>query len=152
MRAFALLACTSTIAMIALAAMPADAQSTPIRAAGAPAAIGPYSQAVSMGPFVFLSGQLGLDPVTGQLVTGGVESETRRAMENLGEVLKSAGLSFADVVKTTIYVTDIAQFAAVNTIYGQSFQGGTPPARSTVAVAALPRSAHIEIDAIAMRR
>jgi 2-iminobutanoate/2-iminopropanoate deaminase len=131
MRAFAFLAITSTITltMTALATMLAEAQSTPIRAAGAPAAIGPYSQAVSIGPFVFLSGQLGLDPATGQLVTGGVESETRRAMENLRQVLKAADLSFVDVVKTTIYVTDMAQFSSVNTIYGQSFQTGTPPAR-----------------------
>ena len=134
--------------------VPARAQRVgpvPIKAADAPAAVGPYSQAVSMGPFVFLSGQLGLDPANGQLVAGGVENETRRAMVNLGAVLKSAGLSFNDVVKSTVYVTDIAEFSKVNAAYGEFFTSGTMPARATVGVASLPRGAHVEIEAVAMR-
>ncbi|GAC1584123.1 MAG: hypothetical protein NVS3B28_04800 [Candidatus Velthaea sp.] len=85
------------------------------------------------------------------MVPGGIEAETRRAMANLAEILRAANLTFADVVKTTIYVTDLSQFVAVNAAYGESFTSGTPPARSTVGVAALPRGARIEIDAIAMR-
>jgi 2-iminobutanoate/2-iminopropanoate deaminase len=117
---------------------------------GAPAAIGPYSQAVEIGGAVYLSGQIGLDPATGQLVSGGVESEARRVMENLGAVLKAAGLGFGDVVKTTIFLADLADFTRVNEIYGSYF-GEPKPARSTVQAAALPRGARVEIDAIAVR-
>ncbi len=114
----------------------------------APAAIGPYSQAVEAGCFVFLSGQIPLDPATGELVSGSIQYETRRVMENLKAVLAAAGLSFADVVKTTIYVTDIGAFAAVNEVYGSYFKE-EPPARATVQVAALPKGARVEIDAVA---
>jgi 2-iminobutanoate/2-iminopropanoate deaminase len=116
----------------------------------APAAIGPYSQAVEAGGFVFLSGQIPLDPVTGELVSGSIQEETRRVMENLKAVLAAAGLSFADVVKTTIYVTDIGDFAAVNEVYGSYFKE-EPPARATVQVAALPKGARVEMDAVALR-
>ena len=101
---------------------------------------------------VYLSGQIGLDPASGQLVEGGTEAQARRVMENLGAVLKEAGLGFGDVVKTTIYMTDLAEFAKVNDIYATYFPaGGVPPARSTVQVAALPRGARIEIDFVAAR-
>jgi 2-iminobutanoate/2-iminopropanoate deaminase len=123
-----------------------------IHATAAPAAIGPYSQAVAAGPYVFTSGQIGLDPHTGQLVDGTVDDQTRQVMTNLGAVITAAGLSFADVVKTTIFLIDMNDFAAVNEIYGESFEGAPPPARSTVAVAALPRGARVEIEAIALRR
>lgn len=114
--------------------------------------IGPYSPGVSTGGAVYLSGQIGLDPVSGQLVEGGTEAQAKRVMENLGAVLKEAGLGFGDVVKTTIYMTDLAEFAKVNDIYGGYFPaGGVPPARSTVQVAALPRGARIEIDFVAAR-
>jgi 2-iminobutanoate/2-iminopropanoate deaminase len=117
----------------------------------APAAIGPYSQAIVDGEWVFCSGQIGLDSASGRLVEGGIEHETRRVMENLREVLGAAGLHFADVVKTTIYVVDLGDFDIVNRIYGEHLN--TPyPARATVQVAALPRGARVEIDAIARKR
>jgi 2-iminobutanoate/2-iminopropanoate deaminase len=122
----------------------------------APKAIGPYSQAIlaqAPGPggprLLFLSGQIPLDPRTGELVTGTIEEETRRVMENLKAVLLAGGASFHAVVKTTIYLTDLGDFAKVNEVYG-SFLGAPPPARATVQVAALPRGARVEIDAVAV--
>jgi 2-iminobutanoate/2-iminopropanoate deaminase len=115
----------------------------------APKAIGPYSQAVAVRGAVFLSGQIGLDPASGQLVQGGVEAEARRVMENLKAVLAAAGLGLSDVVKTTIFLADLNDFTTVNEIYGGYF-GDPKPARSTVQVAALPRGARVEIDAIAL--
>ena len=114
----------------------------------APAAIGPYSQAVVAGGLLFCSGQIPLDPVSGELVSGTVEQETERVMENLRGVLEAAGTDFDHLVKTTIYLTDMADFAAVNQIYGQYFSA-IKPARATVAVAALPRGARVEIEAVA---
>ena len=119
-----------------------------IKTERAPAAIGPYSQAVRSGELVFLSGQIPLDPATGELVSGGIEAETRRVLDNLRAVLAAAGCSFQDVVKTTIYLTDLADFAAVNAVYGSYFSGD-PPARATLQVTALPKGARVEIDAIA---
>ncbi len=115
----------------------------------APAAIGPYSQAVRAGAFVFLSGQIPLDPATGKMVEGGIVQETERVLDNLGAVLAAAGLSFDHVVKTTIYLVDLADFQAVNEIYGGRFRR-VPPARATVQVAGLPRGARVEIDAVAV--
>jgi 2-iminobutanoate/2-iminopropanoate deaminase len=115
----------------------------------APAAIGPYSQAVRAGGFVFLSGQIPLDPGTGQMVEGGIEVQIERVMENLGAVLKAAGLTFDHVVRSTIYLADLGDFQKVNDAYGKRFTR-TPPARSTVQVAALPRGARVEVDAIAI--
>lgn len=123
-----------------------------ISSGAAPAAIGPYSQAIAAGPFVFTSGQVGFDPATGQLVDGGVEAQARQVMANVGALLAAANLTFADVVKTTVFLVDMNDFAAVNAIYGEAFAGGAPPARSTVAVAALPRGASVEIETIALRR
>lgn len=117
--------------------------------AGAPAAIGPYSQAIEIDGFVFCSGQLGLDPATGQLLEG-VEAQTERALLNLEAVLAAAGLTTADVAKTTIFLADLANFSQVNAIYGRHMVEPTP-ARSTVQVAALPRDALVEIEAIARR-
>ncbi|RME81244.1 MAG: RidA family protein [Caldilineae bacterium] len=114
----------------------------------APAAVGPYSQAVKAGSLVFTAGQIGLDPVTGQLRTG-LEAQTRQVLANLQAVLQAAGTDFSNVVKTTIYLTDMSHFSVVNGIYGQVV-GDAPPARSTVAVAALPLDALIEIDVIAL--
>jgi 2-iminobutanoate/2-iminopropanoate deaminase len=116
--------------------------------AHAPAPIGPYSQAVQCGAELYCSGQIGLDPQTGQLVDGGVAAEAERVMENIGAVLCAAGYHPADVVKTTIFLIDMDDFGAVNTIY-ERFFGSAKPARSTVAVAALPRGARVEIDCIA---
>jgi 2-iminobutanoate/2-iminopropanoate deaminase len=114
----------------------------------APKAIGPYSHAVRLGDLVFSSGMIGIDPKSSELVRGGVRVETRQVMENLAAVLRTAGASFAEVVRVTIYLTDIGDFAEVNEVYGSYFTT-EPPARSTVQVAALPRGAAVEIDAIA---
>jgi 2-iminobutanoate/2-iminopropanoate deaminase len=114
----------------------------------APAAIGPYSQAVQASGFIFLSGQIALDPGTGQLVHGDIQGETERVLENIEAVLKASGCTFAHVVKTTIYLADMNDFQAVNEIYARRFPQN-PPARSTVQAAALPRGARVEIDAIA---
>lgn len=115
----------------------------------APAAIGPYSQAVQAGGLVFCSGQIPLDPVSGELIAGDIRLETRRVMENLRGVLEAAGCGFAQVVRTTIYLVDMADFPAVNEVYGGYF-ADKKPARATVAVAALPRGARVEIDALAV--
>lgn len=114
----------------------------------APAAIGPYSQAIRADGFLFCSGQLGLVPATGDLVAGDVGAQAEQAMRNLGAVLEAAGLTFGDVVKTTIFLADIADFPTVNAVYGGFFTDA-PPARSTVAVAALPKGGRVEIEAIA---
>jgi 2-iminobutanoate/2-iminopropanoate deaminase len=121
-----------------------------VSTSGAPAAIGPYSQGIASGDFVFCSGQLGLDPATGELVDG-VEAQAERALRNLAAVLDAGGCSWGDVVKTTIYLADIADFGAVNAIYAR-FMPDPPPARSTFAVGALPKGGRIEIEAIARRR
>ncbi len=118
-------------------------------ASGAPNPIGPYNQAIRSGEFVFCSGQVGLDPAAGSLVEGGVVAQTHQVLRNLGAVLAASGLSLHDVVKTTIYLVDLADFSAVNEAYGQHF-GDLPPARATIGVAALPLGARVEIDAIAI--
>lgn len=116
----------------------------------APRALGPYSQGVAAGELVFCAGQVGLDPATGKLVPGGIAAETARVLENLGAVLAAAGLSLADVVKTTVFLADLVEFGAMNEVYGRHF---TPPypARATVQVAALPAGARVEIEAVAVR-
>jgi 2-iminobutanoate/2-iminopropanoate deaminase len=121
-----------------------------VATSAAPAAIGPYSQAVGWDRLLFLSGQIPLDPATGQLVDGDVAAQTRRVMENLRAVLAAAGLDLGHVVRTTIFLADLDDFATVNAVYGEYF-ATDPPARSTVQVARLPRDARIEIDAIAVR-
>jgi len=123
----------------------------PVSTSEAPRAIGPYSQAIvaSGSRLLFLSGQIPLDPATGEMVAGGIEEQTRRVMENLRAVLSAGGAGFDRVVRTTIFLLDLADFAKVNEVYGGYF-GGSPPARATVQVAALPRGARVEIDAIAV--
>jgi 2-iminobutanoate/2-iminopropanoate deaminase len=121
-----------------------------VSTASAPAAVGPYSQAIATDDLVFCSGQVGLDPATGTLVEGGLEAQAERAIANLAAVLDAAGCTFADVVKTTCFLVDIDDFAAFNAIYGR-FMPDPPPARSTFAVAALPKGASVEIEAIAVR-
>ncbi|MEI7742473.1 MAG: RidA family protein [Chloroflexota bacterium] len=123
---------------------------TAVATTDAPAAIGPYSQAVAMDCLLFCSGQLGLDPASGAIVEGGVEAQAERSLTNLSAVLAAAGSSFADVVKTTIFLVDMGDFAAVNAVYAR-FMPEPPPARSTVAVAALPKGGLVEIEAIAVR-
>jgi 2-iminobutanoate/2-iminopropanoate deaminase len=119
-----------------------------VSTAGAPAAIGPYSQGIVVDGLLFSAGQAALDPATGTLVEGGIAPETERVMANLTAVLDAAGCSWADVVKTTIFLVDMAEFATVNAIYGR-FVGDPPPARSTVGVAALPKGARVEVELVA---
>jgi 2-iminobutanoate/2-iminopropanoate deaminase len=122
----------------------------PVSTPGAPAAIGPYSQGIVAGSLVFCSGQVGLDPATGAIVEGGIEAQAERALRNLAAVLDAAGCTYGDVVKTTVFLADIADFTTVNGIYGR-FMPDPPPARSTFAVGALPKGALVEIEAIAIR-
>ncbi len=116
----------------------------------APSAIGPYSQAIALGDLIFCSGQIGIDPASGKMVEGGIETETRRVLENLREVLIAGGFTLAQVVKTTVFLVSLADFETVNRIYGEHF-AAPYPARSTVQVSALPRAARVEIEAIARR-
>lgn len=120
-----------------------------ISTTAAPAAVGPYSQAVQVGHFLFTAGQIPLVPELGKLVDGGIEAQTHQVMQNLSNVLAAAGLTFANVVKTTIFVTNLADFDAINKVYGSFFEQN-PPARSTVQVAALPKGANVEIEMIAV--
>lgn len=121
---------------------------TVVLASRAPAPVGPYSQAVRSGDLLFCAGQIPLDPESGEIVAGGIEEQTRRVLDNLGAVLAEAGCGFEHVVKTTIFLADLGDFAAMNGVYAGYFRS-EPPARSTVQVAALPRNARVEIDAIA---
>jgi 2-iminobutanoate/2-iminopropanoate deaminase len=122
-----------------------------ILSSNAPAAIGPYSQAIRVGSFVITSGQVALDPATGQLVQGGIEAQTHRVLQNLRAVLAAAELELSSVVKTTVFLKDMNHFAAMNAVYGEYFQqeGVPAPARSTVEVARLPKDALVEIEVIA---
>lgn len=130
---------------------PEAPQPVAVRSAAAPDPIGPYSQAIESGEWLFCSGQVGLDPQSGELVGGGVADEARRALLNLEAVLAQAGLRFEHVVKTTLYLVHLADFATVNAVYAE-FVRPPFPARATVGVAALPRGARVEIEAIARRR
>jgi len=120
-----------------------------VTAAGAPAAIGPYSPAVKVGNMVFLSGSIPLDPLSGQLVAGGIVEQTTRVMENIKSLLDAAGADFRHVVRTTVYMIDLAEFAAMNGVYATYFAAPFP-ARSTVQVVRLPRDVRVEIDVIAV--
>ncbi|HSM24560.1 MAG TPA: RidA family protein [Anaerolineaceae bacterium] len=121
-----------------------------IKADKAPKAIGPYSAAIDTDIFIFTSGQLGIDPQTGELVEGGIKSETYQALKNLNEVLVAAGSNLDHVVKTTVFLRDIQDFQTMNSIYGEYFKDN-PPARSAFQVAALPKNASVEIEAIAIK-
>jgi 2-iminobutanoate/2-iminopropanoate deaminase len=125
--------------------MPTGFVSTP----DAPRAIGPYSQATRANGFLFTAGQVGFDPATGELVDGGIGEQTERVLANLDAILHAAGLELSSVVKTTVFLVDMADFARMNEVYAQAF-GDHRPARSTVAVAALPRGARVEIEAVAV--
>jgi 2-iminobutanoate/2-iminopropanoate deaminase len=127
------------------------AKAEEIRSAAAPAPVGPYAQAVAVGEWVFASGQIPLQPDTGELVAGEIEAQTERVLDNLAAVLEAAGSSLARVVRTTVYLADLSLFARMNAVYARRFTGSPLPARSTVQAAALPRGAAVEIDAIALR-
>jgi 2-iminobutanoate/2-iminopropanoate deaminase len=120
----------------------------PIFSSEAPAAIGPYSQAMRSGRFLFCSGQIPLDPQSGELVSGDIAAQTRRVLDNIGAILRMEGLTFDNVIKTTIFLTNLGDFQMVNEIYGSYFKHD-PPARSTVQISALPRGANVEIEVIA---
>lgn len=122
--------------------------SKPILTSDAPAPIGPYSQAIKCGKELFCSGQIAIDPTNGNVIEGDVAAQTHQVLKNLGAVLKAAGYDYKDVVKTTIFLVDMSDFAAVNEVYGSYF-GDAKPARSTVAVSGLPKGVRVEIDAIA---
>src|SRR5437868_14878982 len=120
-----------------------------ISTSDAPAAVGPYSQAVRVGDTVYCAGQIPLDPKSGEIVTGGIDVQTRRVLDNVTAVLKAEGLTFSNIVKTTIFLMDLGDFQKVNEVYGSYFKQA-PPARSTVGVAGLPKGARIEIEVIAV--
>lgn len=122
-----------------------------ISSEGAPKAIGPYSQAIVAGDLIFCAGQIALDPKSGEVVSGDIREQTRRALDNLAAVLEAAGSGLDRVTKTTVFLTDLAEFAAMNEVYAERF-GSHRPARSTVPVGALPRGSRIEIECIAVRR
>ena len=119
-----------------------------VATSGAPRAIGPYSQALRAGGFRFTAGQVGFDPTTGELVDGGIAEQTRQVLQNIRAILEAGGSGLAQVVKTTVFLVDMADFGAMNEVYAEAF-GAHRPARSTVAVAALPRGARVEIEAVA---
>lgn len=122
-----------------------------VETSAAPQAIGPYSQAIKANGFLFISGQIPINPETGQMTAVDAVAQTKQVMENLSAILKAEGLGFGELVKTTIYLTDLTDFARVNEIYGEYFESA-PPARATVQVAALPKGAKVEIEAIAALR
>jgi len=133
-----------------LAAAPPAAEKKAVMGAAKP--VGPYSPGVDIGSLVFVAGQIGLDPATGKMVEGGIDAQTTQVMKNAEAVLKNAGLGFKDVVRTTVFLTNISDFQAMNKIYAGYFpEGSIPPARSTVAVSALAAAALVEIDFIAAR-
>jgi 2-iminobutanoate/2-iminopropanoate deaminase len=123
---------------------------TVISTTEAPTAVGPYSQAIAAGPFVFCSGQIPLEPETGKLITGDISNQTKRVLQNIAAVLHARGLGMEHVVKTTVFLTDLANFGEMNEVYAGYFPDD-PPARSTIQVAALPKGANVEIEAIALK-
>ena len=123
---------------------------TVISTTEAPSAVGPYSQGIAAGPFVFCSGQIPLEPETGALVQGDISTQVKRVLQNIAAVLRAHGLGMEHVVKTTVFLTNMADFAEMNTVYAEYFLSN-PPARSTIQVAALPKGANVEIEAIALK-
>jgi len=125
---------------------------TEIRTDAAPAPVGPYSQAIQLGDLIFVSGQIPLDPRTGEIVSGEIEEQTRQVLRNLKAVLEAADSDLSRVVKATVYLTDMSLFPRINAVYAEAFDADPAPARATVEVSALPLGAHVEIDAIAFTR
>ena len=149
---FALAGTLLAVGMILLSCVPPSQQPIveAIKMEGAPAAIGPYSQAIRIGGILFCSGQIALDPNTGEIVKGGIEAETRQVMENLGAVLEAAGMDYSNVVKATVYVSDLNDYAAMNQVYATYFKD-TPPAREAVEVSKIAKDAKLEISFIAVK-
>jgi 2-iminobutanoate/2-iminopropanoate deaminase len=125
-------------------------EKTQISTSNAPGAIGPYSQAIRCGQFIYTSGQVALDPVSGELIGTDVQTQTHRVLQNLQAVLNSAGTSLSKVIKTTVFLVHMSDFQAMNAVYASYFSDGIPPARSTVAVAELPRKSLVEIECVAL--
>ncbi len=125
---------------------------TEIRTDAAPAPVGPYCQAIRLGDLIFVSGQIPLDPKTGEIVSGEIEEQTRQVLRNLKAVLEASDSDLSRVVKATVYLTDMSLFPRINTVYAEAFDADPAPARATVEVSALPLGAHVEIDAIAFKR
>ena len=123
-------------------------QKKPVKTTEAPEAIGPYSQAIRIGDFLYTSGQISLDPKTMEMITGNIELETKKVLQNIEAILSAEGLNFGHVIKTTVYLTDLSEFTRMNQVY-EKFFSNTKPARACVQVAALPKGAKVEIDAIA---
>ena len=123
-------------------------QKKPVKTTEAPEAIGPYSQAIRIGDFLYTSGQISLDPKTMEMITGNIELETEKVLQNIEAILSAEGLNFGHVIKTTVYLTDLSEFTRMNQVY-EKFFSNTKPARACVQVAALPKGAKVEIDAIA---
>jgi 2-iminobutanoate/2-iminopropanoate deaminase len=121
----------------------------PVKTTNAPAALGPYSQAIKAGGFVYVSGQVAIDPATGEFVAGGIAEQTDRVLKNIAAVLEAAGSNLDQVVKTTVFLADMNEFAAMNEVYAKFFTGA-PPARATVQAARLPKDARVEIEAVAL--
>jgi 2-iminobutanoate/2-iminopropanoate deaminase len=138
------------LALVALAACTAPPARRAITTRNAPAPIGPYSQAIQVGSTLYVAGQIGADPTSGSMVAGGIQAETRQVMRNLTAVLSEAGFSLGDVVQATVYLADLAEFGAMNEVYGEFFSAAKP-ARATVGVAELPRGARVEIALVAVR-
>jgi len=140
----------SFLLSLAISAMAFAQEKTVIKTSEAPAAIGPYSQAIMVGNTLYCSGQIALDPLTGKMVADNVQTETRQTLKNLGEVLRAAGMDFANVVQATVYLADMNDYKTVNEIYAEFFKE-KPPARAAVQVARLPREARVEIACIAVK-
>lgn len=145
----ALFLATFSLALSSLPLMATDATITPIATDAAPKAIGPYSQAIRAGSYVYVSGQIALDPVTGKLNGDTIEEQTKQALQNMEAILKADGLTLANVVKTVVYMKDLKDFKKMNGVYAEKFSYATKPARATVQISALPMDALVEIDCIA---
>jgi len=143
-------AITILFGLLLIAAFPQDGQKKVIFTDKAPKPIGPYSQGILAGNTLYVAGQIAIDPKTGKMDTLDIESEIKRVLSNLGEVLKAGGMAYSNIVKTTIFTTDLKYFKTINAIYGENFKEN-PPARETVQVSALPGKAHVEISAIAIK-
>jgi 2-iminobutanoate/2-iminopropanoate deaminase len=142
---------TTIAAVLLVGCATAQSPHKALSSSEAPAAIGPYSQAVQVGDVVYLAGQIGINPASGVLVEGGIKAQTKQALDNLGAVLKEAGMDYDNVVRATVFLSDVNNFQTMNGVYGEYFKSDHPPSRSTVEVGGVPRGALVEIDFIAVK-